>query len=402
MLPTYVGLVPLETPTTISPDRLGNVAAALQAQVVSDFGPVWGIAAVVSAFATLEDLPPGYLPLVVTTNDLPRHRRGFHLMMGGLPFGIVRYDDKDGGWTVAASHELLEMLCDPFAQRTALGPSLSDNKNDQLTAAGKGGDRVIEGDTNPYVPQGFVNYLVEVCDPCEESTYEINGVTVSDFVTPSYYDTRGSSSGPYSFRGGIKSQLGVLEGGSISWRPLLPQALVYQAEAEHIKREGAAAGPRGELEEVSPAELKIRKVVDGSSGLAVASQKSAQRAATLARGRKYHTTYTAWSTAGSAVRADLHELLAYLKLSATHRPPSIDEIIAFLEKITKDYVNFKRDPTKELAALGLKVDGETKVPTLKRYKEILSYLKQQKKAAAIFGPDLSGQDTALWLCMQIG
>ena len=37
-----------------------------------------------------------------------------------------------------------------------------------------------------------VHYLVEVCDPCEDGkcAYYINGVLVSDFYTPDYFDPR--------------------------------------------------------------------------------------------------------------------------------------------------------------------------------------------------------------------
>ncbi len=411
MLPTYVALVPLEQRSAIPIDRLREVATALQVQVVSDLGPLWGVAAVVSAFERLEDLPPGYLPLAITTSDLPLHRRGFHFTLGGLPFAVVQYDEQQD-WTVAASHELLEMLCDPFAQRTALGPSLADKKNRHVNPPGTGrGSRteVVAGDRGAYTEQGLVNYIVEVCDPCEGSTYEINGVTVSDFVTPGYYDTRGASSGPYSFRGGITSQLGVLEGGSISWRVLLPQTLVYQAEAGADDDTGTAetAQPDDGPKEVHAAKLQISKVVDGSAGLSVASQRSAKRGAALALNRGYHTPPVSWAKAGRAVRGDLKALLKYLQYTTNHQPPSIDEIIAFLERITKDedsYQAFKSDPQAELDKLGLTVDAEklADVPSSKRYGEILTYLKKQKRVAGIFGPDLSGEDTALWLCMQIG
>lgn len=410
MLPSYVALVPLQEARSVPLERLRAVANALQTQVVGDFGPVWGVATVISAFERLEDLPAGYLPLVVTTSDLPLHRRGFHFTMGGLPFAVVRYDE-DQDWTVAASHELLEMLCDPFAQRIAVGRSLADTKAHQLKSGGTAqGSRpdVIEGDGGAYTEQGLVNYIVEVCDPCESSTYKIHGVTVSDFVTPAYYDTRGASTGPYSFLGAVKSQLGVLQGGSISWRALLPQTLVYRAGTGDDDDTGTAAGATSDegLDEVPPSKLTISRVLDGSSGISVASQRSPQRGASLGPDRHRHTTDVSWAAAGGSVRADLEALLHYLRYTTNHQPPSIDEIIAFLERITDEdhYKTFKSDPQSELGKLGLTVDAAklADVPTRDRYTEVLKYLQQQKKVAGIFGPDLSGEDTALWLCMQIG
>ena len=66
-------------------------------------------------------------------------------------------------WSVTASHELLEMLADPNINLTVLVQS-SDT-------AGK-------------------LYAYEVCDTCEadENGYEIDGVLLSDFVFPSWFE----------------------------------------------------------------------------------------------------------------------------------------------------------------------------------------------------------------------
>jgi hypothetical protein len=63
-----------------------------------------------------------------------------------------------------------------------------------------------------------VLYLVEVCDPCEpgQCGYEVNGVQLSDFVTPHYYDPNGATGVQYSFRGNIKEPRTVLQGGYLS------------------------------------------------------------------------------------------------------------------------------------------------------------------------------------------
>jgi hypothetical protein len=413
VLPTYVALVPLEQNSNIPLDHLREVAAALQTQVVRDLGPVWGVAGTVSAFAQIEDIHQGYVPLALTKADLPLDRHGFHFVMGGLPFAVVQYQD-DGTWTLAASHELLEMLCDPFAQRAVLAPSLADTKDDAITAAGTTGtNSVIVGeDPGSYARQGLVNYLVEVCDPCEESTYEINGVTVSDFVTPGYYDTRGTSPAPYSFRGRVNSQLGVLDGGSISWRPLLPQSLVYQASAgsPYASKASTATPGSAVLNEVPAENLQIQKVVDGTSGLSIGSQRSPNRPAALAPARTYHTTHTSWNAASASIRDDLNALLEYLAFISTNQPPTIDEVIALLQNLLKQggaWSTFESNPTfrqSELKKLGLNVSGVNLHKRLDRteYEKVLSYLQEQKTVAGIFGPDLAGNEAALWLCMQIG
>jgi hypothetical protein len=70
------------------------------------------------------------------------------------------------------------------------------------------------------VKAGRVEYLVEVCDPSEDIkySYQVNGVTVSDFYTPHYFDPVASAGVRYSFTGAIDAPRKVLDGGYISWR----------------------------------------------------------------------------------------------------------------------------------------------------------------------------------------
>ena len=97
-------------------------------------------------------------------------------------------------WSLTASHECLEMLGDPF------------------------GNRVIAGES-PKKGQGRVEFLVEVCDPCEavNFSYRCNGVVVSDFYTPNYFDPVKSAGTRYSFGGHITAPRQVLKGGYLSW-----------------------------------------------------------------------------------------------------------------------------------------------------------------------------------------
>ncbi len=182
--------------------ELATVAQALQQQVIGDVAPIWGVSGVVTAFPEARQVPGGCLPVIIVSADaLPTKRRTFHMLAGGVPAALVAYDDD---WTVAASHELIEMLCDPSGIRTIPGPSL-------------------------HAEQGLVEYLMEVCDPCEGSSYEIDGVRVSDFVTPQYYGLPSEGGNRYSFRGRLGAPLALHEGGYITWRT--EHGDVYQAFA---------------------------------------------------------------------------------------------------------------------------------------------------------------------------
>lgn len=62
-------------------------------------------------------------------------------------------------------------------------------------------------------------YVVEACDPCEADkyAYAIQGIEVSDFLTPHFYDPVETPGTRYSFTGAIKAPRQILAGGYISW-----------------------------------------------------------------------------------------------------------------------------------------------------------------------------------------
>jgi hypothetical protein len=167
-----------------------RVAAALQKQVARDAGPIWDLQASISAFAALKDVPIGYWPVLVMDDIHDPDAAGIHHDRHGRPFALVEYGPT---WSLAASHECLEMLVDPSGNRQFSGPS-------------------------PAPDQGEVNFLVEVCDASEDAQfgYTIDGVLLSDFYTPSFFEHVGSG-GRYSFTGAIKRPLEVLKNGYLSW-----------------------------------------------------------------------------------------------------------------------------------------------------------------------------------------
>jgi hypothetical protein len=96
--------------------------------------------------------------------------------------------------SITLSHELLEMLVDPS------------------------GTRVIQAaDLDPYSGGQQVNYLVEVCDPVAVYSYMIDGVPVSDFVLPAFYDPWATDKDKLDCAGFLSRPLTVPLGGYISW-----------------------------------------------------------------------------------------------------------------------------------------------------------------------------------------
>jgi hypothetical protein len=378
MLPTPVALVPFST-GRIETRELLHVAAALQTQVIRDLSPLWGISGLVSAFEALRDVPPGYNPLVIVgVDDLSGNQHGFHFAADGQPIGLIEYGD---GWSVWASHELIEMLCDPWGNRTVTGPSLQAD-------------------------QGEVDYLVEVCDPCQRGTYEINGVPVSDFVTPQYYHPINIDGARYSFMGTVKQPRQLLEGGYISWLTRPPDDQIWQARAQQAAN--------GELRE--PEIEQYEGVATVFSRAWVDSHPVAGRYARAAgepapKTTPYVPDESSAEQYGKALKAEVTRILGMFKsMQAPHpsstveslqaQPPSptVQEIIELLKGLAKDgdpiRDEFARDPGSTLAKyriakpIGLSTPL-AKLPSAEQYKLVLDKLQQVGLGPYFGDPDLA-------------
>jgi len=172
--------------TPLSPSSMAHVAHALQTQVDRDFGPAWGARARVTA-GTAEGVPPGAWPMYLV--DSPDAGYGIHLDECGTPFAEIGAGE---GWTLGASHLLLELIADPFGDRLMDGPGFGS-----------------------CFTRRRVRYLVEVCEPCRTFHYVIDGVEVSDFVTPDYYRTDGTA---VDFLRLLRRPLEVRPGCSLAWQ----------------------------------------------------------------------------------------------------------------------------------------------------------------------------------------
>src|SRR5712692_4301990 len=95
-----------ETPA-LSFSDLSRTSAAIQKQATRDLAPHWDVQATVDAFGILEDVPPGYWPVIIVEDD-PRLAQsplgGFHLDPDKQPFAVIKFTDH---WQLIASHEIL-------------------------------------------------------------------------------------------------------------------------------------------------------------------------------------------------------------------------------------------------------------------------------------------------------
>jgi hypothetical protein len=178
----------------INPSDLAAVSAALQKQATRDLDQFWNIKATVDGFPRLEDVPTGYWPIIMMDDINVDGAAGVHEDKDGQPFALVTASADRNGWSLTCSHEMIEMLVDPF------------------------GNRMVASDS-PKADQGRVNILVEACDPSEaaEFAYTVNGVLVSDFYSPRFFDPVAAPGVRYSFTGAIEAPRQVLRGGYLSW-----------------------------------------------------------------------------------------------------------------------------------------------------------------------------------------
>jgi hypothetical protein len=204
-----------------------RVSAALQKQASRDLAPIWEISATVDAFEKLEDVPDGYWPMIIK-DDIGVNAAGVHKDNDGQPFALISAADTADEWSLTSSHEMCEMLVDPS------------------------GDRQITGDS-PKPGQGRVSFLVEVSDPSEASdfAYSVNGVLVSDFYTPNYFDPMKAPGVRYSFTGAITEPRQVLRGGYLSWKDSVSghwwQKIWFQGDQPAFRDIGAIDAKTGSV-----------------------------------------------------------------------------------------------------------------------------------------------------------
>src|SRR5688572_28133398 len=98
----------------VSPAELLRVAAALQKQVGSQFGPLWEVQASVDPFIELEEVPAGYTPILLSMPDRVDHDLRLHVDENGQPFARVRLGP---AWSIHASRACMELLVNPYGQR---------------------------------------------------------------------------------------------------------------------------------------------------------------------------------------------------------------------------------------------------------------------------------------------
>ena len=154
--------------TVVNADQVQHAVAALQQQLNNDFAPVWGTTARLRIITDTSQMGTYDWLMAVADDTDQAGALGYHdLTDQGQPVGFVfaKTDaDFNLSWTVTLSHEILEMLMDPYISNVVFNQT--DNTGGKL-------------------------YAFEMCDAVEDDSlgYQINGVLLSNFVYPAYFES---------------------------------------------------------------------------------------------------------------------------------------------------------------------------------------------------------------------
>jgi hypothetical protein len=250
---------------TVPTATVMQISAALQKQATRDLGPIWDVSATVDAFERLGQVPVGTWPIIIGGN-VPAGAGGFHTDQNGQPLALVRATTDINVLCQTCSHEMIEMLVDPF------------------------GSRFVPGDS-PMPDQGRVNFLVEACDPSEgaEFGYTINNLLVSDFYTPHYFDPVQSSGVRYSFTGAIAEPRQVLQGGYLSWQEPISRHFFQERRIDTDEPDFEDLGIPTDTS-LTPREFIDRATDKYTRSAIEIGRKAAQMASTLTPERLDHAT----------------------------------------------------------------------------------------------------------------
>lgn len=141
--------------------EIRKVLPALQKQITRHFEPVWGWGANLKFNVKKFDMQ-----VIVKKTAGKDGFLGYHIKDGKPITYIFAKDDIDESneYTSTLSHELLEMIADPNVNLYAIGKFR------------------LSGRTRKGL------FGLEVCDPVESNIYQIDGVHVSNWVRPEWFE----------------------------------------------------------------------------------------------------------------------------------------------------------------------------------------------------------------------
>jgi hypothetical protein len=175
--------------SSLTDAQIGDALPVYQRALDEDFASIWPEAH--GSKLILGEAPKGAWAVRVVDETGCFFCSGYHDVEDGVPYAVV---SAQGDWQITFSHELWEILINPYTDRSAI-------------VKGKGVKR---------------KYALETADPVEGDQFAYQrqsasgaAVRISDFVTPSWF--RRGSRGPWDFARKTRRPLQILEDGYQLW-----------------------------------------------------------------------------------------------------------------------------------------------------------------------------------------
>ena len=179
VIPTIACFNKADTPLGIG---LGKLIRAMQSYVDEHVAPVWGTPATLKQTTDFED--GAWAMVFLDDADEPGTLAYHDLTPEGLPLSkvFVKTTIEAGELvSMSASHELVEMLVDPAINMYTTGPNPSITYTYTYKSAIPVKELKLPVEVN-------VMYAYESADPVEAESFQVNGVEMSDFVYPAYFE----------------------------------------------------------------------------------------------------------------------------------------------------------------------------------------------------------------------
>jgi hypothetical protein len=147
--------------------------------------------------------------------------------------------------------------------------------------------------------------LVEVCDPSEAAQfgYSVNGVLMSDFYTPRYFDPIASNGVRYSFTDAISEPRQVLPGGYLSW---------LDPETDDWWQETFFDGTESEFVNLGPLTIEngsFRSQIDRISGRATQAAIAPGRSVAMAAGLREDVLDRSSAARANSLRSQISQIV---------------------------------------------------------------------------------------------
>jgi hypothetical protein len=276
--------------SSLTDDQALIAIRAVNRQIAEDFVPIWGNGRTLSLHAaSFDPMQPDTLAeepvrgdsvlYMVNESTLPG-ALGYHDMnTAGIPVGFVFVLDQND-WTITLSHEALELIIDPTVNLMVPGP-------------------------DPRDPANWVLHAYEACDAVERMSYSIDGVAVSDFLTPNYF-TLGDEKGTRNdFLGvGVKS-FGVTPNSHISFFDLSTGTweTVFGAESPAVARLAQRAQRHDHPKPRRPAEPELMSILERHRKSKRAGMTGLPQLQAITRSGRYRALASRMTTAKGRAKA---------------------------------------------------------------------------------------------------